>query len=436
MSTMRTAKPAEHNLEITALQSDGLGISELNERPVMVRNALAGEMVQARIVKKRRGIRFADAVAVERDHADRVAPPCPNFPRCGGCAMQHLSAEAQLRLKQRSLQDALSEFNVPVDAWVSPVSAARIGYRRKARLGVRRVGGQVLVGFRESFSNRVARMDSCEVLTPRLAALIGPLKVVIEAVSQPDKIPQIELAQGDREASIMVRHLYPLTPEDVRLWQQFADAHDVQVLLQSAGYDSLASVDGKPIRYLNYQITEYGIAMDFHPAHFTQVNAEMNRELVRSALAYLGALGGQRVADLFCGIGNFSLPLARAGALVEGCELSAEAVDQASRNAQQNGLDQRCRFEVADLYAEAGALTLAVDALILDPPRSGAGPNLSSWVASPQCQQVVYVSCNPKTFAQDAKVLTAAGFRCREVGVYDMFPQTAHVETIGHFVRG
>lgn len=426
----------EAHLEITDVQADGLGVSELNERPVLVRNALVGELVEARIVKKRRGIRYADGLSVEHPHIDRVPSACAYFPRCGGCVMHHIGAPAQLRLKESALREELATADVHCAAWREPVSRSSLHYRRKARLGVRVVADQILVGFRESFSNRVARINDCSVLTPMLSGLIAPLKVAIGKMSAPSRIPQIELAQGDSAATIIVRHLYELTQDDLTLWRAFADHHGVQVLLQSAGYDTLRCANDNMVRDLNYELSDYGIEMDFHPAQFTQVNAGMNEELVRASLMYLGDVTGAHIADFFCGIGNFSLPLANAGATVTGYEIASEAVDQAMHNATKNDLASSCEFAVADLYAAAGEFSPQVDALLLDPPRSGAGKNLSIWLSDPRCSQVVYVSCNPKTFASDARVMQTRGFELVEVGIYDMFPNTAHVETIGYFRRG
>jgi 23S rRNA (uracil1939-C5)-methyltransferase len=428
--------PQEHECRIAELTSDGLGVAEVNERPARVRNALPGETVRARIVRKRRGIRYADAVAVDDVSVDRVAPACPYFPRCGGCAMHHLAPAAQLALKERSVRDVLEHSGVVPSRWHAPVSLVRLGYRRKARLGVRLVGSRVLVGFRESFSNRVARMEACAVLTPRLSALIPGLKKTIAAMSCAHQVPQVELAEGDFAASIIVRHLVPLTAHDVDLWRRFSDRHNVQALMQPGGYDTLHCVHGEAVRDLSYLVPEYGLAMDFHPAQFTQVNAPMNRELIRTALGYFGPLSGSDVADLFCGIGNFALPLARSGARVRGFELAADAVDKATSNATKNGLVEACRFASLDLYSAAGEIALDVDAMLVDPPRSGAGPNLASWVANPRLRRLVYVSCGPKSFAQDAEVLLNCGFALADVGIFDMFPHTAHVETIGHFIRG
>ena len=473
-------QPTEIELEISRLSDQGLGGGTHNERPVWVRNALPGETVKARILKRRGGKRFADGQPLIGMHADRVTPPCPYFPRCGGCATHHLSPEAQLRHKQQQLQDQLAAQAVEPLAWRQPVALLRLGYRRKARLGVRVVGDQVLVGFRESFSNRVARLDYCLTLTPELSRLIGPLKTAIGQMSDPRTVPQIELAQGDTGCAVIVRHLQPLTGDEEVLWQGFEHQWGVSVLMQSKGYDTLRPIkqgqDQLPL--LGYQIPEYGISMGFYPHHFTQVNALMNRELIRTVMGYLGDVRGQVVVDMFCGIGNFTLPLARAGALAVGIEASAEAVAMGQHNAVANRLEQVSAFFAADLYGPGGAMPDAdapgstsdnpgapdqaeasshqqdsddasdfpieshfrhfgdaPQALVLDPPRSGAGPNLEGWARLPSLSRIVYVSCNPQTFAADAKRLQHCGYNLNQVGVYDMFPGTAHVETVGLFVR-
>ena len=441
--------PVEQEVHIDALSKDGLGAATLNERPLWVRNALPGERVQARILKRRGGQRFADGQPLADFSHKRVTSACQYFPRCAGCNLHHLAYGEQLQLKQFRLVQELQRVGVTAAGWRAPSGLTRLGYRRKARLGVRVVGEQVLVGFRESFSNRVARLDGCMTLTPRLSALLQPLKRLIANLSQPRTIAQIEMAEGDSEGAILVRHLDVLTDSDLEQWQQFANGQDVQVILQPAGYDSLQPLPGQPsVRPLSYGIAEHGLSLQFYAHQFTQVNALMNRELIRVAIGYLGDVRGRVVADLFCGIGNFSLPLARQGARVLGVEASAEAISMAEVNARRNGLAERCYFRVADLYsALAGSdvpwgvigdpvvSDLCPEALIIDPPRSGAGVNLEAWVGNSTLWQIVYVSCNPQSFADDALRLHRAGFQLREVGIYDMFPQTAHVETIGHFVR-
>jgi 23S rRNA (uracil1939-C5)-methyltransferase len=454
-------QPAEIEIEISTLSEQGSGGGTHNERPVWVRNALPGETVRARILKRRGGQRFADGQPLDHVSSDRVQSPCPHFPRCGGCATHHMAPAAQLRHKQGQLADQLAAQGIEPQRWREPVALLRLGYRRKARLGVRVVGESVLVGFRESFSNRVARIDACLTLTPELSKLITPLKASIGKMSDPKTIPQIELAQGDSGCAVIVRHLQPLTDADVALWQGFEADSRVEVLMQSKGYDTLTPIakNRQQMSLLHYQIPEYGLTIGFYPHYFTQVNAPMNRELVRTVMGYLGNVRGQVVVDMFCGIGNFTLPLARAGARAVGIEASEEAVEMAKENARVNRVDHASAFYAEDLYGEGGALVSATDesdetapsgssinarfehfsqspdALILDPPRSGAGPNLDGWAGIPSLKQIVYVSCNPVTFAEDAKRLEAKGYVLEQVGVYDMFPGTAHVETVGRFVR-
>lgn len=432
--------PQEVAVQITGLTAQGLGVGSFEQRDLYVRNALPGETVQARILRKQKGKLLADGVAVAEPSVDRRASACKYFPRCGGCSMHHMRTGAQLQLKQNLLSAALHEQGVVPKAWTPPHSAGRLGYRRKARMGVRQVGVHSLVGFRESFSNRVAHLQSCVALTPELSRMILPLRDLIKKLTIADRIPQIEVAQGDGQCVLMVRHLAPFTAQDMLLWVQLQKQFDVRILLQSKGYDTLKTLDGGPVEPLGYQILEHGLYMQFLPQQFTQVNLPMNLVLIRQVLAYLGDLRGKSVADLFCGIGNFTLPLARAGARVWGYEGADDAVNMARQNARLNGLEARVEFATLDLYGTDGgdppSLPVAVDAIVLDPPRSGAGAHLPAWLAGFEGQEIVYVSCNPNSFAADAAIITAAGFELEKVGIFDMFPHTAHVETMGYFHRG
>lgn len=447
MSSNRKSRgPVEVEVDVTGLTTEGLGIASVNDRPLHIRNALPGERVKARIVKRRKGVRYADGYEILSGiHPKRAEPECAYFPRCGGCVLRHMRYEEQLEHKAGQIKAALAANGVEAESFRAPVGLDAGGYRRKARLGVRSVGGQVLVGFRESFSNRVARMDECQTLTPELSCLIKPLKNLISTLSAPDKIPQIEVAQGDPSTSddtsasagpvLVLRHLAPLTPADLSSLEAFSIAHQVTVLTQSGGYDTVIGLDGSSLPMLSYELQ--GLSIEFDPRQFTQVNAQMNQVLVARALEYLEPVPGRRVIDLFCGIGNFSLPLAAQGARVLGVELSPDAVRQAARNAQANRISG-VEFQSVDLFKETDFLEAlaSADTLLLDPPRSGAGPHLGQWLMSlPELADVVYVSCNPKTFAEDARVFADHGLRLADAGAYDMFPQTAHVETIGHFAR-
>ncbi|MBT7334942.1 MAG: 23S rRNA (uracil(1939)-C(5))-methyltransferase [Gammaproteobacteria bacterium] len=432
--------PAEVTVDVSALDEAMLGIANLDGRALRVRNALPGETVQTRVLRRKKGIVYGDGVLVEHPHESRRASICPYFPRCGGCSMHHMDYPMQLELKQRQLAQALDSNAVVPRGWSAPQKAGRLGYRRKARLGVRMVGEQVLVGFRESFSNRVARMDSCATLTPELSALLPDLKRLLPQLSIADQVPQIEVAQGDTQCVLIVRHLQPMTESDVELWREFAQTHAVEIIFQAKGYDTLVPLSGGPLKRLGYRLADHGLYIEFLPHQFTQVNLAMNETLIRYVLAYLGNLQGKNVLDLFCGIGNFTLPIARAGARAWGMESAPEAVAMACVNALNNGVADQLQFSVADLFSSESAVDVAAilaqcDALVLDPPRSGAGPGLHDWLTHFAGNTIVYVSCNPNSFASDAAIIVAAGFELAQVGIFDMFPSTAHVETMGQFVR-
>ena len=438
--------PIEQDLLVESLDKSGDGVAFLAEKKVLIRNALAGELATARILKRKRGIRFADGIRIQNPAAIRRDSSCKIFPRCGGCGLHHMTTSFQMEFKKKLLADALKSFGVSPDHWMEPVAAGRLGYRRKARLGVRHVGSEVLVGFRESFSNRVARIEDCLTLDPRASKLIKPLKLLIAEVSIPNQIPQIEVACGDEELSLIVRHLADWSSEDLARWTEFSDSFNIEVLFQSKGYDSLVRLTGEKISRLKYKLIEYGLSFEFYPQQFTQVNAPLNQDLVRSALALMGDLRNQVVVDLFCGIGNFSLPIARSGGKVIGLEMEQSAVEMARSNARLNGLEDFARFQVANLYDQGGqnatghaqlaeVMQENPTSILLDPPRSGAGPHLASICKKGSIERIVYVSCNPETFASDGAILIESGFRLKRVGVFDMFPNTSHLETLGLFVK-
>ncbi len=431
--------PREIQVSVTELGDDGLGTGRFEGRTVRVKNGLPGESVTTKVLKKRRGILYTEASSIVEPSSDRRHSACDVFPRCGGCVLHHLDYQAQLKLKEQTLLRALADAQVRPASVSAPVYGPRLHYRAKARLGVRIVGGSTLVGFRETFSNRVARMDDCKTLTLPLANLLAPLKEVIGRLSVRHKIPQIELAGGDHEQAIIVRHLEPMQKEDLSLLTNFALESAVRIYLQPKGYDSiwLLAPTNAP-RYLHYLNMDFGLCYQFLPADFIQVNPVVNRMLVRSALSHLDLQPGERVIDLFCGIGNFSLAAARLGARVTGYESAAGAVQRATHNAELNGLSQTVKFEQTDLYDSPCSELEEAQFLILDPPRSGAGENLIRWLSTDafeKLQKVVYVSCNPVTFARDAAMFERFGLQLSKVGIFDMFPHTAHVETLALFER-
>lgn len=428
--------PREIQVEVDTLGEDGLGRGSSNGREIRARNTLPGESAMVRVLRRRRGVWYGEADTPAVPSAQRRSAPCRVYPRCGGCVMQHVDYRTQLEHKQESLQSALAAQGVKPGRIRDPVYGPRFHYRYKARLGVRLVGDELLVGFREGFSNRVARMSDCKTLALPFARMLGELKQTLAGLSQPDRIPQVELAAGDREFAVIVRHLSALTEPDRALLFDFARRSGMQVYVQSGGYDTVVPLQhGHGQGMLSYTNPDFGLCFGFLPTDFTQVNPYVNRALVRGALLALAPEHGSRVVDLFCGIGNFSLALARLGVDVSGLEVSQGAVDRARRNAAVNGLSPWAEFAVADLYDSRCAGVEECDYLLLDPPRSGAGENLERWVDPPRLRRIAYVSCNPGSFAMDAARLAEQGFELEEVGIYDMFPHTAHVETLGLFCR-
>ena len=421
-------------LRITGVDGDGRGLGEIEGRPIRVKNALPGEWVRVRLLRRQRGEWWGEADAVLEASPARHPAPCPRFPRCGGCAVQQLEGAAERLAKQARLLELLAASGVEVRKLRPPVAGPIYHYRTKARLGVRLVGDAPLVGFREHLSNRVARMDDCLVLTPRLGGLIEPLKVLVNGLSVRDAVPQIELAAGDAECALVLRHLRPLSAGDVAALRQFARRFGVALLTQAGGPQTATLLAG-PVarkRRLGYAIPAFGLYLNFHPSDFTQVNLALNQRLVADVVQALGPPNGL-TADLFCGIGNFALPLARRGHRVLGLEGDPGCIERAKGNAALNGLSGRCQFFVADLR-KAPALPARLGAVVVDPPRSGLSPALVE-ALSGRTDRLAYVSCNPVTFAGDARHLADLGFQLTEAAVYDLFPHTAHIETLGLFER-
>jgi len=434
----------EVDIRVSAVSADGLGEGEIDGRRVRIRNGLPGEEVTTRILKRRGGVWFSEAQSIRHPSVDRRRPACEAFPRCGGCAMQHLDYEVGLQLKSQSVFVELDRHGIVPRLVRASVSGPRLHYRHKARLGVRclpaksggEAGDELLVGFRESFSSRVARISDCKVLAVPLAGLLPDLQATLGKLNQKHRIPQVEVVAGDVEQAFIVRHLEPLDKADREHLTGLARRHGIRAYLQAGGYDTLELLWPRSAEpWLTYSIIDFGLTYRFYVTDFIQVNPYMNRMLASSVACAVCPEPGIVVADLFCGIGNFSLVVARLGGLVKGYEANAGAIARAQTNAALNGLASRCEFRVADLYDPDYELPADVQQLLLDPPRSGAGPHLDVWLRSRALQRVVYISCNPVTFASDAAVLIKNGFTLAEVGIFDMFPHTSHVETLGVFVR-
>ena len=354
---------------------------------------------------------------------------------CGGCATQHADARTQMAAKQRALEENLARIGKVQPGTMLPiVYGQEWGYRHRARLSVRHVPGKggAMVGFRERRSTHVADMRECHVLPPRISALLLPLRELVGRLSTPDRIPQIEVAVGDNASVLVFRHLLPLSNRDFSLLKGFSESHDIHVWLQPGGPDS-----AKPFHpatsELHYDLPEFGVRIAFGPTDFTQVNHAVNRILVSRAVRLLDPRPGERIADLFCGLGNFSLPLARTGAQVIGFEGSRDLIERARANAAANGLV--AQFEVHDLFKQDLAAYGRFDKLLVDPPREGAIDLVKS-LGDDWPRRIVYVSCDTATLARDAGVLVhTKGFRLAAAGVVNMFPHTAHVESVALLER-
>ena len=452
-------------LEVDSLDLEGQGVARRADgKVVFIEGALPGERVRVQVLRRKNNWEQGTVEALLRESPQRVQPRCPHFGlhagACGGCKVQHLHPAAQVAVKQRVLEDDLWHLAKVRPARVlRPIEGPAWGYRWRARLSVRHVAkkGTVLVGFHERKSRYVADMRSCAVLPESVSGLLVPLRELVASLEQRDRIPQIEVAMGEGVLALVLRHLEPLSAPDQARLRAFAAAHaalGLQWWLQPKGPDTVHRLDegGPP---LGYALPEFDVLMPFRPTDFTQVNPHINRVLVARAVALLDPQPGERVIDWFCGLGNFSLPLARRGATVLGVEGSPTLVARARDNAVSNGLAPRTAFEARDLFTlTASDLEAAGSARrwLVDPPREGAfalvkalaelrrqGPRSASvpgdetggWQPP---QRIVYVSCNPATLARDAGLLVhQAGYRCTAAGCVNMFPHTAHVESLAVF---
>jgi 23S rRNA (uracil1939-C5)-methyltransferase len=437
-------------LEVESLDLEAQGVAHRADgKVVFIEGALPGERVQVSVARKKNQWEQGQISALGRESAQRVRPGCPHFGlhagACGGCKMQHLHPSAQVAVKQRVLEDNLWHLaKVRPERILRPIEGPAWGYRDRARLSVRFVAkkGTVLIGFHERKSRYVADMRVCPVLPPRVSAMLLPLRELIGGMDQRDRLPQIELAVGEGVTALVLRHLEPLSPGDAARLRAFGAAHDVQWWLQPKGPDTVHRLDEDGTA-LAYRLPEYGITMPFKPTDFTQVNAHINRVLVDRAVRLLEPQPNERVVDWFCGLGNFTLPLATRAHQVLGIEGSETLVARARANAQLNGLAGRTAFEARNLF-EIGSADLRAagpaERWLVDPPREGAFAlakalaELHGTVGWAAPKRIVYVSCNPATLARDAGLLVhQAGYRCSLAGVVNMFPHTAHTESMAVF---
>jgi 23S rRNA (uracil1939-C5)-methyltransferase len=433
-------------IRIESLDHEGRGVAHADGKTIFIEGALTGELVRYNSYRKKPDFEQAQAMEILEASPFRVTPRCRWFGICGGCSHQHLDESAQVASKQRVLEDCFTHIGkVQPETLLPPIHGPTWGYRRRARLSVRHVvkKGGVLVGFHERRSSFVADMAGCEVLPPRISRLLPRLRVLVAGLSIRDRLPQIELAAGDTVDVLVLRVLEPPSPEDETLLRNFADANQVQFWLQSKGPDTAVPFHPLDAPELNYRLAEFDLVMPFRPTEFTQVNQDVNAMLVRRAMRLLDPQPGERVADFFCGLGNFTLPIARCGAQVLGIEGAAGLVARGVENAARNGLAGNTEFRVADLFQitpEAYAALGAFDKILIDPPRDGAIELVKSLpdadVNAGAPHRIVYVSCSPATLARDAAVLVyQKGYRLVTAGVANMFPHTAHVESIALFER-
>ncbi|AJP47797.1 23S rRNA methyltransferase [Rugosibacter aromaticivorans] len=427
---------------IESLDNEGRGIAHVEGKVIFIEGALPGERVEFSSYRRKPSYEQATVTKVIRASSQRVTPACPHFGVCGGCALQHLNIAAQTAAKQRVLEDAFWHIaRLKPEQIYPPVAGGAWGYRHRARFSARWVSkkGGALVGFREKHSSHVVVMDSCAVLPPAVSALIPELKRLMAEMSAPEHLPQIEVAIGDVQTALLLRHLSPLSAADEDQLRCFADAQGVVWYLQSKGPETVRLFYPEHTPLLTYALPDYSLEFRFWPTEFTQVNDGVNRMLVRRAMALLAPQKGERIVDLFCGLGNFTLPIARLGATALGIEGSSALVQRAEENAALNGLSAQCTFAVANLFeaTEAGFTALGrVDKLLIDPPREGAFALVNALPAGDRPRRIVYVSCSPATLARDAAVLVhEKGYALRGAGIASMFPHTSHVESIAVFER-
>ncbi|MBX3704038.1 MAG: 23S rRNA (uracil(1939)-C(5))-methyltransferase RlmD [Steroidobacteraceae bacterium] len=430
------APPAPETAEIAALDHQGRGIARLGGKAVFVDGALPGEQVRLQRTVRRRRRDEAQMVEVLRPSPDRVTPRCAHFGVCGGCSLQHLDYQRQLEAKGRIVAEQLERLGgVSPLRWLPPLAGPAWNYRRRARLGCRYVErkGRVLVGFRERSSPLLADLRGCEVLAGDAGRLIEPLATLVGSLTIMRRVAQVEVAVADNATALVLRVLDPPTAADLELLRAFERRHAVEIYLQSGGLDTVAplSPPGTP---LGYGLPGLPAGIRFAPTDFIQVNGEMNRRMVAATLELLAPRPTDRALDLFCGIGNFTLPLAQRVAVATGVEGDPALVARARENADRNGI-ANARFLAADLASpEAGAGWGGdCDLVLLDPPRAGAREALPA-IAAARPRRIVYVSCHAGTLARDAGILVKEhGFSLAAAGIMDMFPHTAHVESIALF---
>jgi 23S rRNA (uracil1939-C5)-methyltransferase len=423
---------------IDNLSHEGRGVARVEGKAIFVDDALPGEQVEIQRVRRQRSYDEARLLKVITPSPDRVTPRCEHFGQCGGCALQHLSAEKQIELKQKQLFEELARIgHVEPKEILPPLQADAWNYRRRARLGVRWVfkKERTLVGFRERNTSFIAELKSCVVLREPLASLIEPLGALISGLSVRARLAQIEAAVADNATALVFRVLDEVTQADRDAMLAFGQQYRVQMYLQPGGYDTIAPLGA--IEPLFYRLPKFDVTLQFEPTDFIQINGALNELMTARAIDLLQVESTHSVLDLFCGLGNFSLPLARRAQQVLGIEGEAGLVERARANAVRNGI-ANAKFITSNLMAEeqdAPWTRDRYDRVLIDPPRAGAREVLPA-IAKSGAKRVVYVSCHPGSLARDAGILVNDyGFRLLSAGIMDMFPQTTHVESMAVFER-
>ena len=439
---------------IESLDHAGQGIARDGGKTIFVEGALPGELVSWLSYRRKPSFEQARVTEVIRAASTRVTPRCPHFGVCGGCSLQHADPTLQIATKQRVLEDNLRHIgNVRPSSIYSPIAGPAWHYRFRARLSVRLVPkkGGVLVGFHERRSSYIADMTSCSILPKHVSDLLLPLRALFAGMSAPDRLPQLEVAVGEHPSNagvldtvFLLRHMDPLTEADLAMLQTFGVQHQVRWFLQSGGPATVKPLVESESPLLQYRIPNYGLTLQFAPTEFTQVNPAINHALVTKAMRLLDAQPGERIADMFCGLGNFTLPIAYSGATVIGVEGSEALVQRAAENAAFNDLADRTSFFAANLFLDCQPIWERLgklDRMLIDPPRDGAQALVQALpdADAPRGNAphtIVYVSCNPATLARDADILVnTKGYEMLGAGIANMFPHTAHVESIAMFRR-
>ena len=425
---------------VDSLSYDGRGVARLEGKTVFIEGALPGERVRFRYLNRRKSYDNGTLVEILEASPDRATPPCTHFGSCGGCGLQHLRSEVQIQSKQKILAEQLTHIGrVQPLTWLNPVTGPALGYRRRARLGVWQMPetGGVSIGFRARRENYLVDLNTCLVLEPKIAGLLPELHRLVDDLSCPNRIPQIETATGDNISALTFRHLVPLVERDREILRAFGERHAIQIYLQGGGPDTIIALWPAEPEELLYRLPEFDVEIRFRPADFVQVNSAINRQMVSQAIQLLDLKDDDQVLDLFCGLGNFTLALARRAKKVLGLEADVTLIEGARRNAQRSAIDN-AEFRVADLYRAnslAACKDYAANKWLLDPPRGGAMEVIQQLTA-PLPSRIVYVSCYPATLARDSDYLVhTLGYRLAAAGVMDMFPQTSHVESMALFDR-